>query len=107
MITTVKTKLENRAAKWRAEANDRRTRTANDPGADALESCAKDLELTAKELADEVATLTPEGYGELHGVTPQTVRNWCRAGHVAGAEHGPGGWRIPLDAKPPTLRKTG
>lgn len=107
MISTIVSKLEGRASKWRAEATNRRTRTANDPGADALESCAKDLELTAKELAEEVATLTPEEFGELHGVTPQTVRNWCRAGHLTGAEHGPGGWKIPLDAKPPMLRKTG
>jgi DNA-binding transcriptional regulator YiaG len=104
MLSDILKRVEQRAAAWRLEATNRRTRTVNDPGADALESCANELDVAVEEIRQSMTTLTPEQFGEMYHVTPQTVRNWCRAGRIAGAEHGPGGWRIPRDAKAPLLR---
>ncbi len=109
MITSIVERLHRVAAGWKSEAEERRGRTANDPGADALVSCANDLEAAAKELAESVTTLTPEQFAELHHVTPQSVTRWCRVGLLT-AERKPSGWAIPADAQPPMLRnlsKTG
>jgi hypothetical protein len=106
MFRIVREKLRARIDAWRQEAARRRARTATDPGADALESCATDLEADVDAIDQDTATLTAEEFALAHGVTPQAVRRWCRLGYVR-AEQRPNGWAIPRDAKPPLLRKAG
>lgn len=104
MLSTISIALHDRANAWRSEAKSRRERTANDPGADALESCAKELEADIDSIANSVERLTPEQFGELHHVTPQSVTRWCREGLLPGAIKAPSGWVIPKDVVPPDLR---
>jgi hypothetical protein len=104
MLSTITTAMRGRANAWRTEARERRERTANDPGADALESCAKELEADIEAITTKVERLTPEQYAELHHVTPQSVTRWCRVGLLAGAIKTPSGWVIPKDVPPPDLR---
>jgi excisionase family DNA binding protein len=89
--------FRDQAAVWRAEVAHRRARSAMDPVADAMESCAQDLEARVQLVERHTDRVTPEQYGELHGVRPQSVRRWIRAGELEATRTG-NGWEIPRDA---------
>lgn len=74
-----------------------------DPVADGMDWIVGLFKGRLKELEKAAEFLTPAEYAEAmrpREVTEQTVRNWCRWGWLAGAEHTPNGWRIPRGAKP-------
>ncbi len=89
------------AREWREKADSRRAISKIDPVADALDYCAS--KLIARARATEIATtqLTVDQFARLPqiGVTPQTVRNWIRAGRLAAIDT-VRGYRIAADALP-------
>lgn len=97
MLALLFADLRQQATTWREEVARRRGRSAVDPVADAMESCAADLEARVELLARHTERVTPEQYGELHGVRPQSVRRWIRAGELEATRTG-NGWEIPRDA---------
>lgn len=82
MFDLVFTEFARRATAWREEVQLRRDRSAVDPVADAMESCARDLEATIRKLELACDRLTTEQYATLHGTTPQTVTRWIRNGEL-------------------------
>lgn len=88
------------AGAWEREAEQRKGRTPTDPVADAIASCARDLRQTMTRVDQESAYLTVAQYAGQHGVHESSVRRWCMAGELAGAQKDHNDdWRIPRDAK--------
>ncbi len=73
---------------WRSNAEDRRRFTPNDPVADAIDALAARLEEVTKTIERDSEIVTAEVYAALHGVTPQTVRGWCRTGELSHVRSG-------------------
>lgn len=92
---------EGVAREWRDEAERRREMSKTDPVADTLAFCASELVARVRAVAViESDSVTVERYAEIAGVTPQTVRQWCRRGLVQAHLSGRG-WLIRMDAKRP------
>jgi len=101
MLDNVAGTIEGVAREWRDEAERRRVLSKTDPVADTLAFCAS--ELSARIRAVSVAereSVTVERYAEIHEVSAQTVRQWCRRGLVP-ARMGSHGWLIRSDAERP------
>jgi hypothetical protein len=88
---------------WREEAKRRRGMFKSDPVPDVLEYCAGELAARAHAV-EAITEMTVEEFADLHLVTAQTVRTWCRRGRI-GARQTPKGWAIPQDALPPKSRR--
>ncbi len=99
MLSDIQRLLEAQVQRWKDEAAGRRERIATDPGADAIESCARELTSTIASIGQVFDRVTADQYAEMHNVTVQSVRRWCRIGAVEGAEQTGTGWLIPRDAK--------
>lgn len=89
--------IEGVAKTWRQEAQRRRAISASDAVADTLDYCAGELASRLRSLAAASEYETVEEVARREGVTPQTVREWCRTQQLP-AEHGPKGYRIPKGA---------
>ncbi len=70
------------AQSWQREAADRRKISAVDPVADTLDYCAIEILDRIVELEQKANWVNTEEYARLHGITPQTVRNWIRSGDL-------------------------
>lgn len=92
------------AREWREEAERRRVISKADPVPDVLEYCAGELAARVR-TADSVEPIGVAEFARVHGVTEQTVRNWCRSGRLPAVDT-PKGWAIPKDASPPTGRRS-
>lgn len=86
------------ARAWKDEATRRRRLSAHDAVADALDYCAAELVEGLRQYEDPTAMLSVEAYAEMHGVTPQTVRNWIRGGELDARNTGRR-WEIPRGAE--------
>lgn len=54
-----------------------------------------------------VQMLGVPAFAEKWGVTPETVRKWCREGKIKAEQDGKGKpWRIPENETPPMRRNT-
>lgn len=85
-------------AAWQRDSHVRRQRAPHDPVADALDSCA--AELQEKFAAESLSPLTPEEWGALNGgVSPQSVTSWIRSGELEAYRDERGHWRIPRHAQ--------
>lgn len=88
------------ATAWEDEATQRKQRTPTDPVADAIASCAMDLRTRMAVVERDSAYMTTEQYASQHGVHEASVRRWCMAGELPGAQKDHNdNWRIPRDAK--------
>lgn len=91
---------EQLADAWETEASQRKLRTPNDPAADAIASCASDLRVRMADVDRDSAFMTVVQYAGQHGVHESSVRRWCMAGEIPGAQKDANDdWRIPRDAK--------
>lgn len=93
---------------WKLEAAQRKKRTPNDAVAEAMESCASEMESELARVLRETAMLSVAQYAKQHGVDASTVRRLCVRGQLEGAEKGVDNeWRIPRDARriQPRLKK--
>jgi hypothetical protein len=90
--------VERTAKTWKEEADKRRRVSAVDPVADTLDYCAGELVARLQTLAVETAYESVDERARRERVTPQTVRNWIRAGQLA-ATDGPKGYLIPITAE--------
>lgn len=105
MLAVIPSPLREIPDRWRALVRERRTLTAIDPAADALEKCARELEDAMTEAANAGRMLTPEEYAAPRGISPASVRKWCRAGEMPGATQNEAGkWQIPATAVRPRKR---
>lgn len=100
MIERVWSSLRALAKSYREEAKNRRKVVPTDPAADALDFAAEELVQHVKQLEAATEWLTTSEYAQMHGVSSQTVRNWCEKRRLEGAELLQGEWRIPRSAKP-------
>lgn len=90
--------IERTAKSWRTEAEERRRISKSDPVADTLDYCAGELAARVRSIRHEAEFETVEERANRDRVTPQTVRIWIRNGQLP-AEHGPKGYRIPVNAR--------
>lgn len=104
MILRVWEAMRELAGTWSAEAARRRGVYEDDPAAAALEYAAEELCEHVRLLEGTTEMLSSAEFGQLHGVTPQTVRNWCSRGLLAGGMMVGGEWRIPRTAPIPVTR---
>lgn len=92
---------EGVAREWRDEAERRRVLSKTDPVADTLAFCAGELVSRMRSVSiAERESVTVERYAEIHDVSAQTVRQWCRRGLVP-ARMGGHGWLVRADAERP------
>jgi MerR family regulatory protein len=88
---------------WKEEAERRRRISKVDPAADVLEYCAGELTTQLDQATSAKAYDTVEEFARDVGVTPQTVRTWCRRKLIA-AVPTPNGYRIRPGQLPPARR---
>ena len=67
---------------WRADAKRIKQLSPSSEVASTLEGVAEELDRLVLHLESGTKYLTVQGYAEMHGVTPQTVRNWIRTGQL-------------------------
>ena len=80
--------LRKEVLAWKARAEDRRELTPGDLAADAIDALAKRLDEVADAIERDAEVVTAEAYAAEHGVSPQTVRTWCRNGELQHARNG-------------------
>lgn len=98
MLDMVLERVRALATEMRTKATERRQLHPVDAAADTCVFWALRVEALVEELAAGAETLSPEQYAALHGVSPQSVRNWSRAGELAATRGADGHWRIPRGA---------
>jgi len=97
--------IEGVAREWRDEAERRRVLSKTDPVADTLAFCASELSARIRTVSvAEREGVAAERYAASNGVSPQTVRLWCRRGLVPARKIG-SGWMIRSDAPRPAREK--
>ena len=84
---------------WRQDATQRRQRSAIDPVADTLESCASELESELVRIDDSTRLLSVEQFAREHGHSASTVRRWCLRSELAAERNTAGDWEIPRNAR--------
>ena len=82
------------AETWRDEATRRRKISPTDPVADTMEFCATELLDHLQGVDRQTHWLGSEDFAQLHGVTPQTVRNWIRNSELEAVKTEKGGYMI-------------
>lgn len=87
------------AAQWRQEAAQRRGRTKVDPAADALDSCAAELDATLAAIERDTKPLTVAQYAKQVGAYPGSVRKWIVRGQLTAEKNAAGDWLIPRGAR--------
>jgi hypothetical protein len=76
------------------------------PGqATAVRRTADRLRKMLARIEQKLARLSTQQYATQHGVKPDTVRRWVRAGQLQAAKGADGSWSIPYGAVRRKLRK--
>lgn len=105
MLAVIPSPIREIPDRWRTLVRERRSLTAVDPAADALERAANELDAAIAKAADADRMVTPEEYAKPRGIGPATVRKWCRAGELPGAVlNDASKWLIPAHAVRPRKR---
>ena len=87
------------AERWLKKAEENRKISVHYPVDDALEWCAKELLRETEGFDRANQWVSAEEYGQEHGVTPQSVRNWARNGELEAMKTEGGSWLIHSKAK--------
>jgi hypothetical protein len=80
-----------------AVVRQRREPREDDAVADGMDWAIERMRSAVAEIDANHEYLSVEQYAELHNVTPQSVRTWCRKGELNAMET-PNGWRIERSA---------
>jgi len=91
-------RLGGLSERWRTKADGRRELDPNDVPANTLVHCAGELDEEVVGLRELTDLLSVEQWASHHDVTPQTVRNWIKAGKLEVFETARG-VRIPRKAR--------
>lgn len=90
--------LHQLAARWRGDADRRRSLWSADPVASTLGHAAEELAAEIQRLEMEGSRLTVKEYARQRGVSPQSVTRWIRRGYLP-ASRTPDGYSISRGAK--------
>lgn len=107
MIDHIFEQLRESVKNLNSYAEKRHAISSTDPVADGIAFAAKEIGEAIAKVEAETETLTTAQYAEMHGVTPQSVCTWIRAGQLEAGGDPIVGYRIPRAAKRqrPTLAK--
>jgi hypothetical protein len=86
-------------------AVERRNLVPNDIPANVYDEVAEELGELGTALHEELDLVTPEQFAEMHRMTVQTIRRWCRSGQLTYHEDARG-MLIPRHAATPNIRGT-
>jgi hypothetical protein len=101
MLDVVKRELEELSARWLAVSSTIELYGGN---GEALVQASRELRGVISKIEGKVSRLSIQQYATQHGVTPDTVRRWVRAGQLPATKGADGSWSIPYGAVRRKLR---